>query len=159
MVKAIITDFSRVLLFPKDRSYSGSLNGLHRELSQKTDYNILEHFELNMDLLRYYESLKNKVKLYIFTSETIQDDPAFQSFIQPVFEGVYSAVKLNIKKKESDAYKVLAIELKINPNEILYIDDTEANNLAANEAGLKVILYKNNEQTIQEIDSQLNETQ
>ncbi len=159
MVKAIITDFSRVLLFPKDRSYSGSLNGLHRELSQKTDYNILEHFELNMDLLRYYESLKNKVKLYIFTSETIQDDPAFQSFIQSVFEGVYSAVKLNIKKKESDAYKVLASELKINPNEILYIDDTEANNLAANEAGLKVILYKNNEQTIQEIDSQLNETQ
>jgi hypothetical protein len=34
MIKAIVSDFSRVLLFPKDKNYQDSLNALHKQLSQ-----------------------------------------------------------------------------------------------------------------------------
>jgi len=73
MIKAIVSDFSRVLLFPKDKSYQGSLNALHKELSEKPSYNALDFFELNVGLLDFYKSLKDRIPVYIFTSDVIQD--------------------------------------------------------------------------------------
>lgn len=145
MIKAIVSDFSRVLLFPKDRTYQGTLNGLHKELAQKPGYNALDHFDLNIDLLDYYQSLKNKVKLYIFTSDIIQDAPEFQQYLQPVFTKIYSASKLNIDKKDISAYKKITAELELSTQEILYIDDNRKNIEAAETAGLKTLLYQNNE--------------
>ena len=75
MIRAIVFDFSRVLLFPKDSGYTGSLNERHRELSKRGDYKLLEHFSLNEELLSYLDKIKGRYDLYVFTSETIQDSP------------------------------------------------------------------------------------
>ena len=75
MITAIIFDFSRVLLFPKDKNYKGKLNALHRELSKKPDYDVLENFEFNDELLSYLDKIKNKIDLYVFTTGIIQDSP------------------------------------------------------------------------------------
>ncbi len=51
MIKAIIFDFSRVLLDVKDKDYMGSLYGRHDELNQTGNYNLFDHFDLNEELL------------------------------------------------------------------------------------------------------------
>lgn len=81
MIKAIVSDFSRVLLFPKDKTYQDSLNILHKELSQKPNYNVLDYFELNIKLLDFYKSLKDKTPVYIFSSDAIQDASEFQPYL------------------------------------------------------------------------------
>lgn len=157
MIKALISDFSRVLLFPKNRNYKDSLNSLHKELSVRTGYKILDYFELNNELLDYYRSLTGKLDLYIFTSETIQDAPDLRPFIRPVFKGVYSALKMRTSKKEEEAYKRLASTLGLAPREIIYIDDGQANVEAAKKAGFQTILYQDNESLKSELQTKLAE--
>lgn len=141
MIKAIVSDFSKVLLFPKDQNYSGSLNALHKELYQELDYNPLNHFELNLGLLEYYKSLQTQFDLFIFTTDAIQDAPEFQSYLKPVFTEILSAKKMNTDKKTPEAYTLVASHLKLNPAEVLYIDDATENIQAAKTAGMNAILY------------------
>jgi len=155
MVKALISDFSRVLLFSKDKNHKDSLNSLHRQLSTRPDYKLLDFFEVNHELLNYYRSLTGKVGLYIFTSETIQDSPELQPFIKPVFKEIYSASKMGIDKKDPNAYKQIVSKLGLTPNEVIYIDDNENNIEAANKAGLQTVLYTDNESSIGELQTKL----
>lgn len=105
MIEALISDFSRVLLFPKDMSYKGGLNRLHREASADPRYRLLDTFELNVELLEYYQSVKEKVRLCIFTTETIQDSPELAPKLRPIFEKIYSA-----EKNESDQTRIICVQ-------------------------------------------------
>lgn len=155
MIHILISDVSKVLLFPKDKNYQGSLNNLHKELSKNEDYKFFDHFELNLELLNFYKSLKNKVDLYIFTSETIQETPTLQEYFVPVFTKIFSALKMNISKKDPEAYEAIIKELNLNSDEIIYIDDNLENIKAAQKSGINVIQYLNNKQTIEEIIEKL----
>jgi hypothetical protein len=54
LIKAIVFDFSRVLLFAKDPGYKDDLNPLHRKLlEQDASYPFLDYFYLNQELLHY----------------------------------------------------------------------------------------------------------
>lgn len=143
MIKALISDFSRVLLFPLF-PHSGSLNGLHKELSVQPNYRLLANFELNIELLKYYESLSKKLPCYIFTSENIQDSPEIEPFIKPVFSQIFSAMKMGLDKKDENAYKKLAEMVNLSTSEIVYVDDSEVNIEAAKKVGMNVILFKDN---------------
>ena len=156
MIKVIVSDFSRVLLFPKEGSYKDGLNALHKELSEKSDYSPLDYFEFNQPLLDLYQSLKAKYPLYIFTSDAIQDAPEFQQYLKPIFEDILSAKKMNTDKKTSDAYTLVAKQIGVDPQEILYIDDTPANIQAAKTAGLSTFLYSDFEKLRTHISEALN---
>jgi HAD superfamily hydrolase (TIGR01549 family) len=145
MIKALVSDFSRVLLFPKDNDYQGSLNELHKKLSSENNYNPLDHFLLNNELLQYCASLRSKVDLYLFTSDVIQDAPAFQNSLRPIFDKTYSASKMNTRKDNPNAYRQIVDDLKISPEEVLYIDDNAKNIEAAANAGLLTIHYRDNQ--------------
>jgi HAD superfamily hydrolase (TIGR01509 family) len=151
MQRAIVLDFSRVLLFPKDTTYVGSLNEKHKSLSEKPNYYLLEHFSLNEKLLERLSTLKHKYRLYIFTSETIQDDPSLQPYLSPLFDGIYSAMRLGIDKKTPSSYDILAKEIGLSPREIVYVDDNLENFQAAQNAGTNCIHYKNNLQLLSQL--------
>ncbi len=155
MVKALLFDFSRVLLFPKDTSYAGSLNEKHKELSKTSDYKILDHFFLNDELLNFLQGLKEKYILCLFTSETIQDAPEFSSILNSTFKKSYSGIKLGITKKDSVSYTAIAKDLSLSPEEILFIDDSWENLQAAQKAGLDTIQYSSNEQVVEGIKTKL----
>jgi HAD superfamily hydrolase (TIGR01549 family) len=153
MITTLLFDFSRVLLFAKSTSYNGELNALHQELSLNPNYNFLNNFELNGELLSYLDSIKNKISLYIFTSGTIQNAPEIKDKIEKVFKKVFSAGDLGISKSDPDAYKLVAESLGINAEEILFIDDMEKNINAARKANLQTYLYQNNKDLVEEIES------
>lgn len=151
MIKALVSDFSRVILSPADKNYAGGLNLLHKELSAKGDYDFWKFFQLNQDLLAYYKTIGEQINVFVFTSEYIQEHPALQPKMEGFFKGVFSAARLGIKKTDVETYKIIADKIDRKPEEILYIDDKQSNLDAAKEAGLVVILYKSNEQVKEEI--------
>ena len=148
MITTLLFDFSRVLLFPKDKSYRGELNPLHAELSKNPNYKFLDYFELNAELLRFLKGIKDRSELYIFTSGTIQDAPEIQPTLRDIFVRVYSAERIGFSKKDPDSYSFIANDLGINAGEILFIDDTAANIEAARAAGLETLLFVSTQETV-----------
>ncbi|MDO8509825.1 MAG: HAD-IA family hydrolase, partial [bacterium] len=86
------------------------------------------------------------INVFVFTSEYIQEHPALQPKMEGIFKGVFSAARLGLKKTDVETYKIIANKIDLKPEEILYIDDKQANLDAAKEAGLAVIHYESNKQ-------------
>lgn len=156
MIKAIITDFSRVLLFPSDPSYSSGLNALNNSLlADNPHYRFLDYFTLNSELLAYYAELHKQTPVYVFTSETIQDHPAIKDTVASTTSKVLSASKLGIHKSEPAAYKAVLDILFLQPDEVVYIDDKQENLEVANQIGINTILFRDNPTTISTLNDML----
>lgn len=141
MVNTLLFDLAWVILFPRDRTYHGILNKLHRELVGNVDYQFLKVFEFDEDLLNYIKGLKSKYEVDLFTSGTIQEVPEAKAKLLGVFEKELSAEKLGVSKRESRAYEMVAKILNKRPEEILFVDDNLTNVEAARAAGMQGIVY------------------
>lgn len=150
MNSVLLVDFSRTLLFPKDTFYTGSTNEFYRSVKSSPNFNFFKYFSLNSALFSYLEKLSDNYKLYLYTSETIQEDPALKESLS-FFKQVFSAKRLGTDKKLPDGYKKIASILKRRPEEIIFIDDSEDNIAAAKSAGLQTIRYKDPAQAIDEL--------
>jgi len=144
MVNALLFDFARVLLFPTDKNYSGGVNDLHKKVSQNPDFKFFDYFVLNKELMNYLFSIKHKVPIYMFTSETIQNSTEIRDGVSKVFSKIFSAKEMGKSKTNPDTYRFIAGELNLDPSEILFVDDNSKNIEAANLAGLKTIRYTDN---------------
>lgn len=145
MVKALLFDFSRVLLFPKGADPVESLNGKYRELMKAGQFDFFEHFRLNDELLDIIYRLQDDFDLYLFTSETIQEAPELQESLE-IFQKIFSAQQMNLDKKDPVSYQELAREMRVAPEEVLFIDDSLVNLASAAQTGMQVVHYKSNEQ-------------
>jgi len=155
MIKVLLLDFSRTLLFPKEAEYKGDLNPLHKELSQKDSYNFLDYFELNNDLLKFLKGLKDKYKIYIFTSGSIQNVSEIKEKLDEVFDGIYSSEDIGFSKRDPKAYDYIAKELGVKPWEIVFVDDSESNLEVARSVGYWILHYQTNERLVRDLNKLL----
>src|SRR3989339_660153 len=118
MIKVLLFDFARVLLFPKDENYSGKLNDLYKTVKDEKHFNFEDVFYFNEELLDYLRTVKDKYKLVMFTSETIQDDLAVVEKLDGIFENIFSAKEMGFAKTDPEAYRFIVSNLQCNPNEI-----------------------------------------
>ncbi len=146
MITTLISDFSRVLLFPKDEAYIGGLNDLNRKLIGEfgEEYKFLDYFKLNEELLEVYKELTQKYPIYIFTKGTVQNRPEIKPLLDSIFTGIFSAKDFNLNKSLPESYALISRNLQKKPEEILYIDDQSTNLDAAKKAGMHVLQYENN---------------
>jgi len=151
MIKALLFDFSRTLLFPKDRSYKEGLNSLHKKLSESPDYIFFEHFELNKEILHFLDRIKDKVSVYMFTSESIQETSDLKPIISKTFVKVFSAKMMSLDKKNPNSYLLISKDINIKPEEIVFVDDSLENIEAAIKAGFKTIRYTDNKELFNEL--------
>jgi HAD superfamily hydrolase (TIGR01509 family) len=145
MITTLLFDFSRVILYTKDRNYPGSLNELHSKLSSTKDYSFFEHYELNTDLLEFLKGFKTKYTLAIYTTGSIQNVPNVRSKIDQVFSKIYTVHEIGLSKENPEAYTYIADDMQKNHDEILFIDDQAANVAAAQSARLMGHVYENNQ--------------
>ncbi|CAN5205022.1 hypothetical protein BH09PAT2_BH09PAT2_05770 [soil metagenome] len=150
MITTIISDFSNVLLFPKNDTYSGSLNDLNKQLIKEKGehYDFFYHFAFNHELWNVYKNINGKYPIYIFTTDTIQERTEVRTILDSVVADIFVANVHNLKKNETDAYLFIAHRLQKLPQTFLYIDDLAANVEAAKKAGMHAIQYINNDQII-----------
>jgi len=157
MITAILSDFSRVILNPKDKKYQGTLNGLNKKLLEKDkNYSFFDYFEFNEEILSLYRQLRLRYSANIFTSGTIHNRPEVRRIVAPIFENIYTAKDFGINKKQPDAYLFIAEKLNKKPSDILFIDDQIDNIQAAHKAGLNTIQYSKFEGLVSELKNHLN---
>lgn len=155
MITTLLFDFSRVLLLPKDITYKGELNALHRDLSSQPAYSFTENFELNQPLFDLLKQLKNHQELYIFTSGNIQNALEVKVALEPLFKQVFSAMDIGHNKKDPQAYTKILTLISKNPEEVLFIDDSPENVGAARQAKLNAIQYISFEQLTKDLQKLL----
>lgn len=148
MITVLLFDFSRVLLNVKDKSYSGMLNTLHKETSSQPGYNFFDYFELNEELLKFIDTIKDKYSIYIFTTGSVQNVPEVKKRIGPYFRKIYSSEELGLNKRDPQSYLFIANNLNKKPEEILFTDDQIDNIETARAAGLETIHFQSTWQFI-----------
>ena len=152
MPKVILVDFAYTLCFPKTNAPSESLNGLYHDIKEEDDQaNPLNSLVMNQELLNYLRTLKTNYKIYIFTSGTMHTDQRIQQFLEPVFNGYFTSIQLNMPKSFPNAYKVIANKLSVTVADIIFIDDQQKNIQAAITAGCTGVLFTNTARTIESI--------
>lgn len=148
MIKAILSDFSRVLLLPFDESYGGGLNALHKELLTGGDYDFWQHFKINEELLALYQEYQRRIEVAILTEGYIQEYPPVKERLAGIFNHVFSAADLGLKKDDPQIYTLVVEKLGITPDQIIYIDDKQKNIDAASRIGMNVHLFRANKEAI-----------
>ncbi len=154
MIKSLIFGFSRVILFPKDKTYTGSLNGLNKELIEKygENYDFFDYFELNTDLLDYIDSVKSDADCYIFTTDSIQDRSEVHGKLKNLFKDIFRANEMGVEKNKRGAYQIISEKIKVKPNDIFYLDDNLENVNAALDAGIEARQFIANGDVIRTIN-------
>lgn len=152
MVNTLLVDFSRVVLIPKDPTYTGSLNTLYRSLSleeRKNDF--LQYFSWNESMISFLESIKGRFQLILFTTDIIHTDPAVLARLGDLFQQIFTSSDNGFPKDAAASYIFVADQLKKHPREILFIDDKPKNIAAAREAGMAVVQYVTHEQFLLDV--------
>lgn len=150
-INTLLFDFSYVLLFPREQSYTDELSSLYKSQKGKGQDDTLGHFKLNEELLDFLDAIKDDYQLNIFTASTVYHETAIKRRLGDVFENIFSTVELGVSKSDPKSYSHLAQKLDKDTSEILFIDDTQNNVAAARAAGLQAIQYQSNEQVIAEL--------
>lgn len=149
MIRALLFDLSYTLLFPKDISYIDELNALYKNTKQRSGtYKFFDRFYLNDELIDFLLTRKNILELFMFTSGTIQNDPAIKGKLNNTFNDIFSAEMLSISKRDPEAYRTIAAMIHHKPKEVLFVDDSVENIDAAAYTGMQTLKYENNLLTI-----------
>lgn len=158
MLKAIISDSSRTLVFPKDKSITGSLNSYYLEVKERAlsgseaNFDVFDYFEVNTKLLEFISSLT--VAKYVFTTGAhIQNDPQIAEIYEDHFEKVFREDFADgLKKTDPQTFTTIARKLGFKPEEIIYIDDSEVNISAAQSAGYQTVKVGPNGEVVAELE-------
>ena len=111
-------------------------DGLIRLQQVKTDEEELSTVKYYNDVVEFAHSLKDRCKIAILSNLTPFDKKRINDqYDLNKFDYVYLSFEIGLKKPNKDIYKYVLNNLKIEPKEILFIDDDTNNILAAKECG------------------------
>lgn len=146
MIKALLFDFARVLLFQKDRSYLGTLTSFYYHMAGSPDSTFSTYYQFNEELLEFLVTIKKTYPLYLFTTGVTYKDPEAQRVLKDLFVKMYSVGELGMSKDDPKAFEWIATDIGVKPGEILYVDDKPWYVKTAKRAGFEAIQYISNEQ-------------
>ena len=130
------------------RSRLSQLSGLSlNEVSARLDGSVLD--ERMLELIRRY---KPKYKVGMLSN--ISPD-RLQTFFSPeqlaLFDALALSYEIRVMKPYPEAYEIAAAKLGVLPEECIFVDDIERNTTAAEELGMKAIVFKDFTQFEQEL--------
>ena len=111
----------------------------------------LKDVRLNKELLRITDKLRNQYNLALLSNVTetrVAIDEYFDMYSH--FDKKFLSYKLKLAKPSKNIYQHVLKALKVKPDEVLFIDDKEANLKTARALGIKCIQFNNNAQLVTE---------
>ena len=114
-------------------------------------------FELNLEVIEFAKEVSKKVQTLLLTKNTpeqVEDTEKKLSF-KKYFKNIINTWELRLPKASKETIKFILNKFKVQPEEVIYVDDQEINLVAAKELGVHTILYQNFEQFKEEIEERL----
>ena len=111
------------------------------EIIRKTNS---DHFKPITPVISLVKSLRKHYKIILLTNSTVSLESIYEKYkIHENFDIIMCSHKLKLQKPSRAIFRLLIKKSRVNPKEILFIDDLERNTKAAEKLGIKTILFKN----------------
>lgn len=113
-----------------------------------------KYFVLNKKLLKKAEQLKEQgYKVAILSDQwPVSKDALVTKEFRRIFNPVIISCDVGMRKPELRTYRLTLKKMRANPRETVFIDNQDWNIKPAKKIGLDTILFRNNRQTIKDID-------
>lgn len=146
MVRTIVLDFLDVILLRRSA----------RDAQQASVEDPTGWYRVNTPLLDYCKTLhtEKQIAVYLFTASAPHEYDWLQKEIDWV-DGIFLSWQMGVRKGDAHAYRELAQELLVEPNETVFIDDNVHNIVAAKEAGWQGIPFTTNRDLFTHLESLL----
>ncbi len=111
-------------------------------------------FSFNKELFKYaVEKKKQGYKIAILSDQWWLSKKALitKEFYKH-FNPVIVSTDVKLRKPNPEIYKLTLKKLKLKPSETIFIDNQKWNTKPAEKLGMKTVLFKNNKQTIRDIE-------
>jgi putative hydrolase of the HAD superfamily len=120
-----------------------------------------EALEPNEPMIELMGDLRDRgYRMALLTNNVREWEPLWRRFlpVDEIFETVVDSGFVGMRKPDREIYELTLERLAgIAPRECLFVDDVEVNCEAARELGVRVVHFIDNERSIAEIESALNE--
>ena len=116
--------------------------------------NLINSYPIIKENFEYIKRLKERgYKLYLLTNITEASHNYInnQINIDSIFDGGIYSYKEHIVKPNPEIYNLILTRFNLSKEETIFFDDREKNVLAANEVGLKAVVFK----SIEDIENNL----
>jgi len=151
----LVYDVGYVLGRADEGAYWGALRketGIERTDRELRDV-ILSHFILRPWMLRLIRTLHEKsIRLAILSDQTDWLDELNErhGFFR-WFERVFNSFHVGRSKREALLFDMVISEMRLSPDEAVFVDDNEGNIRRAEARGLRTVLYRDREQFMGEM--------
>ncbi len=106
----------------------------------------------NEKMFELIKKLKGKYELVCLTdTNKVHFDTYNEDRSLDIFNKVFTSFQLGMKKSNPNTFIKILDSLKLNPDEIIFIDDHETNVENARLAGINAIRFENNEKLIEDL--------
>jgi len=103
---------------------------------------------LNKDVMSFVKQIKGKYKIYILSNHVREwfGDAIKRFGFEELFDGIFTSYDVKVSKPEKEIYLKFLERFGIKGEECAFIDDRQENVKAADELGIKGIMFTNFEQ-------------
>src|SRR3989344_979313 len=117
--------------------------------------NTMEKDSIDWALVDYVESLKKNYKIHMLSNAIDLDagNSEWEDLIHKHFDNIYKSFGIGHKKPNKEAFLHVLEKINAKPEECVFIDDLQINIDAANELGIKGVLYANLNQLKEDFES------
>ena len=115
---------------------------------------LMNYWGLNNDVFNLVKKLKKNYKLAILSNhlEDWLEEIILTKKLGKLFDVITASYKFKKAKPDISIFNETIKQLKVSPQEIIYVDDLEKNIALAKTLGMKPILFKNTNQLIDELN-------
>lgn len=140
-------------------SYEQALNGISELANVPTDEldSVLRDTVVDETLIEYIRTKLKPIYKIGMLSNVRKDwiEMVFTNSQLELFDGLCLSNETGVIKPDPKAYEMASRLLDVKPNEVVFIDDLEANVAGAEVIGMKGILYKNLTELKADLDNKL----
>ena len=113
---------------------------------------------LNAELANYFRQLRPRFQTAILSNSFVGAREREQAHYQfeEICDFIIYSHEVGLEKPDRRIYQLTWERLKLRPKEIIFVDDVEENIEAAQRLGIHGILFKDNDQTIADIEARIN---
>lgn len=118
--------------------------GWKKTLDELVEYWFSGEREPISEMLDLAANLRRKnIKVYLATNQVKDRDTDLNHHLglDKLFDGMYVSAHVGIKKPDATFFSHILSDLKLNPDEIIFIDDTEENIITAKKTGMHAELF------------------
>jgi phosphoglycolate phosphatase len=128
------------LLFPE----RATLDAAHQYRKRIGYLPFLKYMEMEPDLVSLLEKLRPRIKTTVVTNRTDTMGHVLSvNHIDHLFDLVVTAMDVDCPKPHPEGLNKVADQFSINPGEMIYVGDSQVDELAAKAAGVPFVAYCN----------------